>query len=265
VTPVGPARLEARGLSAGYGAKLVLEGVSCALPRGRVAALLGENGSGKSTLLRVLAGILKPRAGEVRLDGRELASVPRREAACTIGYLPQGFEPLFPMTALELVLLGRTPHLGPLGAPGAADRAAAASALDEMDAGALADADIRAMSGGERQRVLLARVLAGGPSVLLLDEPTANLDPRHRFCVLDAVRRRADAGGTVLFSTHELDVAAQGADDAVLLAGRRVLAAGPLEATLTGTLLSELFAVAASVSPGPGGRPLVSFGSEPSG
>jgi iron complex transport system ATP-binding protein len=101
--------------------------------------------------------------------------------------------------------------------------------------------------------------------VLLLDEPTANLDPRHRFLVLDAMRRRAEAGGTVLFSTHELDVASQGADDAVLLAGGRLLAEGPLDATLTGTLLSELFAVTASVSPGPGGRPLVSLGPLPPG
>ncbi len=259
------ARIEARSLAAGYGAKGVLAGVSLALRRGRVAALLGENGSGKSTLLRVLAGILKPQAGEVLLDGRDLASVPRREAARAIGYLPQSFEPLFPMTARELVLLGRTPHLGAFGAPGPADHAAAESALDEMDAAEFQGADIRAMSGGERQRVLLARVLAGEPSILLLDEPTANLDPRHRFCVLDAMRRRADAGGTVLFSTHELDVAAQGADDAVLLANGRVLAADSIGETLTDRLLSELFAVAARVSPGPGGRPLVSFGPRPPG
>jgi iron complex transport system ATP-binding protein len=253
------ARLEARGLSAGYGARTVLSGVSLALAPGRVCVLLGENGSGKSTLLRALAGVLKPRAGEILLDGRAIASVPRRETA----YLPQGFEPLFPMRALDLVLLGRTPHVGAFGSPGAGDRAAAEAALDEMDAGALSGSDIRSISGGERQRVLLARVLAGAPSVLLLDEPTANLDPRHRFLVLDAMRRRAAAGGAVLFSTHELDVASQGADDAVLLAGGLVLAEGPVGATLTDGLLSRLFAVSARVSPGPGGRPLVSFGPPP--
>lgn len=254
------ARLEARGLSAGYGGRTVLEGVSLALAPGRVSVLLGENGSGKSTLLKVLAGVLKPRAGGVLLGGRDLASVPRREAARAIGYLPQGFEPLFPMRALDLVLLGRTPHLGPFGAPGPADRAAAASALAEMDAAGFEITDIRAMSGGERQRVLLARVLAGAPSVLLLDEPTANLDPRHRLLVLDAMRRRAAEGAGVLFSTHEIDVASQGADDAVLLAGGRLLAEGPVGATLTDRLLSELFAVSACVAPGPGGRPFVSFG-----
>ncbi|MEO8055365.1 MAG: ABC transporter ATP-binding protein [Acidobacteriota bacterium] len=256
-------RLEAHGLSAGYGGKAVLEGVSLGLAPGRVSVLLGENGSGKSTLLKALAGVLKPQAGDVRLAGRSLGSVPRREAARAIGYLPQGFEPLFPMRARDLVLLGRTPHLSAFGVPGAGDRAAAEAALLEMDATALADADIRAMSGGERQRVLLARVLAGAPDVLLLDEPTANLDPRHRFLVLDAMRRRAAAGGSVLFSTHEIDVASEGADDAVLLAGGRVLAEGPVGTTLTGRLLSELFAVSACVSPGAGGKPLVSFGPPP--
>jgi iron complex transport system ATP-binding protein len=257
------APLEARGLAAGYRGRAVLAGVSLGLARGRVSVLLGENGSGKSTLLKTLAGVLKPQAGEVLLAGRDLASVPRREAARAIGYLPQGFEALFPMRALDLVLLGRTPHVGTFGAPGPADRAAAEEALAEMDASGFADADIRAMSGGERQRVLLARVLAGAPTVLLLDEPTANLDPRHRFLVLDAMRRRADAGGTVLFSTHELDVASQGADDAVLLAGGRVLAGGPVAETLTDGLLSELFAVSARVSAGAGGKPLVSFGPPP--
>ncbi|HQQ79060.1 MAG TPA: ABC transporter ATP-binding protein [Thermoanaerobaculia bacterium] len=256
-------RLEARSLSAGYGGKAVLEGVSLGLAPGRVSVLLGENGSGKSTLLKALAGVLKPRSGEVRLAGRSLGSVPRREAARAIGYLPQGFEPLFPMKARDLVLLGRTPHLGAFGVPGAGDRAAAEAALLEMDAAALGDADIRAMSGGERQRVLLARVLAGTPSVLLLDEPTANLDPRHRFLVLDAMRRRAAEGASVFFSTHEIDVASDGADDAVLLAGGRVLAEGPVATTLTGRLLSELFAVSARVAPGEGGKPLVSFGPPP--
>jgi iron complex transport system ATP-binding protein len=257
------AALEARGLAAGYGGKAVLEGVSLGLEPGRVSVLLGENGSGKSTLLKALAGVVAPQAGEVRLAGRSLASVPRRDAARAIGYLPQGFEPLFPLRALDLVLLGRTPHLRTFGAPGPADRAAAEAALEEMDAAGFADADIRAISGGERQRVLLARVFAGAPSVLLLDEPTANLDPRHRFLVLDAMRRRAAAGASVFFSTHELDVASQGADDAVLLAHGRVLAEGAVAATLTDGLLSELFAVSARVAPGPGGRPLVSFGPPP--
>ncbi|HEX7528314.1 MAG TPA: ABC transporter ATP-binding protein, partial [Thermoanaerobaculia bacterium] len=175
-------------------------------------------------------------------------------------YLPQGFEPLFPILARDLVLLGRTPWRTAFGAPSARDRAAVDAALSEMDAGRFAEIDLGAMSGGERQRILVARVLAGEPEVLLLDEPAANLDPRHRFLVIDAMRRRAEAGGAVVFSTHELDVASQGADDAILLTHGRILAAGPIADTLTELLLSNLFGVSARVTPGAGGRPLVSIG-----
>lgn len=252
--------LAAEALAAGYGARVVIREVSHAFTAGRVTALLGENGAGKSTLLKALAGIVPARRGTVRLGGRPLPGVPRREAARALGYLPQAFEPLFPILARDLVLLGRTPWRTAFGPPSARDRAAVDAALSEMDAGMLAETDLGAMSGGERQRVLLARVLAGEPTVLLLDEPAANLDPRHRFLVIDAMRRRAETGGAVVFSTHELDVASQGADDAVLLSGGRVLAAGPIADTLTEPLLSALFGVAACVTPGAGGRPLVSIG-----
>ena len=160
--PVMP-RLEARGLSAGYGAKAVLAGVSVALAPGRVAVLLGENGSGKSTLLKALAGVLKPQAGEVLLDGRQLASVPRREAARPLGYLPQAFVTLFPMRALDAVLLGRT-HVGRSARGVPPGRRRGPFRARRGGRAGLAGADIRAMSGGERQRVLLARVLAGAPS-----------------------------------------------------------------------------------------------------
>ncbi|HSB63806.1 MAG TPA: ABC transporter ATP-binding protein [Thermoanaerobaculia bacterium] len=252
--------LLAEALAAGYGASDVLSDVTRTFDAGRVTALLGENGAGKSTLLKALAGIVPARRGTVRLGGRLLSGIPRREAARALGYLPQGFEPLFPIRARDLVLLGRTPWRTAFGAPSARDHAAVEAALAEMDALALAETDLGAMSGGERQRVLLARVLAGEPRVLLLDEPAANLDPRHRFLVIDAMRRQADRGGTVVFSTHELDVASMGADDALLLSAGRVLAAGPLAETLTESLLSALFRVEACVAPGAGGRPIVSLG-----
>jgi iron complex transport system ATP-binding protein len=254
------APLSAEALAAGYGAQDAIADISHAFLAGRVTALLGENGAGKSTLLKALAGIVPVRRGTVRLGGRPLPGIPRREAARVLGYLPQGFEPLFPILARDLVLLGRTPWRTAFGAPSAHDRAAVDAALSEMDAGRLAETDLAAMSGGERQRVLLARVLAGEPEVLLLDEPAANLDPRHRFLVIDAMRRCAGAGGAVVFSTHELDVASQGADDALLLSGGRVLAAGGIADTLTEPLLSALFRVTACVTPGAGGRPVVSIG-----
>jgi len=245
-------------VSAGYGGRDVLSEVSLSLPGRTVVSLLGENGAGKTTLLKVLSGILRARAGSVTLGGRPLDAVPRREAARRIGYLPQGFEPLFPMRALDAVLLGRMPHRGGFTAPRPADLVAARRALEEVDAAAFAEADLREMSGGERQRVLVARVLAGEPEVMLLDEPTASLDPRHRLVVLEALRRRAAAGAAVLLSTHELEFAAA-ADRAILLAGGRILADGPARETLTAPLLSRLFGVAAQVVSLPDGTPLVSL------
>jgi iron complex transport system ATP-binding protein len=245
-------------VSAGYGARDVLHDVTLAVPRGAIVSVLGENGAGKTTLLKLLAGLLRPRAGAVTLGDRPLDAVPRREAARRIGYLPQGFEPLFPMRALDAVLLGRMPHRGRFAAPGPADLSAAGGALAELDAEVFAEVDLREMSGGERQRVLLARVLAGEPEVMLLDEPTASLDPRHRLVVLEALRRRAAAGAAILLSTHELEFAA-GGDRVLLLEGGRILADGSARETLTAPLLSRLFGVAARVVPLPDGTPLISL------
>jgi iron complex transport system ATP-binding protein len=234
--------------------------VSVEVGPGRLVALLGENGSGKSTLLKVLAGLLVPSRGEARLGGTPLGRVPRREAARAVGYLPQGFEPFFPATALDVVLLGRTPHLGPFASPTRHDVELARAALEEVDAAGLEERDVRSLSGGERQRVYLARVLAGEPRVLLLDEPTASLDPRHRFLVLDVLRRRAASGVSCVFSTHEVDLAARAADDAVLLARGVVAASGPVRESVTERSLSELFGVPACVTPLPDGTPLVTLG-----
>lgn len=253
------ARVALRGVHAGYRAADALVDVSLEVGGGEALALVGENGSGKSTLLKVLAGLLRPRSGAVLLHGRPLHDVPRATRALALGYLPQGFEPFFPATALEVVLLGRTPHLRGLGGPGPRDLAIAREALAETDATALESVDVHEMSGGERQRVYLARVLAGQPEVLLLDEPTANLDPRHRLMVAAAIRRRVSAGAAIVFSTHELEVASAAASSAALLKAGRVVASGSLASTFTEPALSEVFDVTACVVPGAGGRPLVSF------
>lgn len=251
--------LHASGVRATLGNAEVLHGISLALPAGRWTSIVGPNGAGKSTLLKVLAGLLRPRAGVVLLHGRPLHDVPRSTRALAVGYLPQGFEPFFPATALEIVLLGRTPHLRGLGGPGPRDLAIAREALEETDATALETVDVHEMSGGERQRVYLARVLAGRPEILLLDEPTTNLDPRHRLMVAAAIRRRVDAGAAVVFSTHELEVASAAATSAALLKAGRVVSSGPLAATFTEAALSAVFDVTACVVPGAGGRPQVSF------
>jgi iron complex transport system ATP-binding protein len=261
----GAVRYSLRNVSAAYGPREALSGIDLELAAGEVVALLGENGSGKSTLLKLLAGLLPPSSGTASLDGLSLGEMPRREAARRIGYLPQSFEPLFPASALEMVLLGRTAYLGFLGTPGAADHLAARRALEETDTETFADRDVREMSGGERQRVFLSRVLAGETDVLLLDEPAANLDPRHRFLVVRVLRRRSAAGGLVVFSTHELDVAAAAADRVVLLREGRIVEVGPVRDTLTAEALTRLFGVPAVVSTGPTGRPLVSLAGDERG
>lgn len=258
--PAAAPALALDDVAARYGEREALSGITLTFSPGRLVALLGENGSGKSTLLKVLAGLVPCARGTVTLGGRPLQALKRDEVAHLVGWLPQGFEPFFPSTAEEFTLLGRTPHLGPLAAPGPADREAARSALAEVHAEHLAGRDVRELSGGERQRVYLARVLAGRAPVLLLDEPTANLDPRHRLLVAGILRACADRGGLVVFSTHEVDVAAAVADETVLLRSGKVLAAGDFAATLTGPLLEDLFGIPACVASGEDGRPVVSFG-----
>jgi iron complex transport system ATP-binding protein len=227
---------------------------------GEGVALLGENGSGKSTLLRLLAGLIASPSGEIELDARPLSEWPRKSAARTIGYLPQSFEPLFPVSALEMVLLGRTARLGMFAAPAPADVAAAHRALDQVDAGGFADRDIREMSGGERQRVFLARVLAGEPEILLLDEPTAGLDPRHRLLVVRVIKEFVRNGGLAVFATHELDVAAAAANQVVLLREGCLAASGEIGATMTPETLTEVYGVPASVRKTESGHVVVSLG-----
>lgn len=245
--------LELRGVSLDYESNRVLDRVDLTFHRGRVVVLLGENGSGKSTVLKVLAGILEPAEGEVFFEGRPLEKVPRHEAARRIGYLPQAFEPFFPARAREVAVLGRIPHLRGFASAGPEDYRAADEALAEADVLPLSCRNIQQLSGGERQRVLLARVLAGQPEVFLLDEPTSNLDPRHRLKVASIMRRRAESGGLVIVPTHELDLAVQAADEAVLLKGGRVLAAGPLKSVLTPENLEDVFGVSARLFTGPEG------------
>lgn len=238
------ARLEARGLCAGYGRTEALRGLDAEVSAGQIVAILGENGSGKSTLLKVVARILPASAGQVRLDGVPLASLPRRQTARRIAYVPQSVDLVFPIRALDLVLQGRAPHARGFSADSAEDVRRALAAMRDCDVEDLAQRDASALSGGETRRVFLARAIAQEAEIWLLDEPTAGLDPRHRLEFLDVLERsHRERRGTVLLVTHEIDLAAELADRVLLLRRGRAIAAGSPAATLTPENLRRTFDV----------------------
>jgi iron complex transport system ATP-binding protein len=235
--------LEAEALTVRYptGPRPALDGVSCRVSGRELVAVAGPNGSGKTTLVRALSGLIQPERGTVRVQGRALMDWGRAELARVLGVVPQREEIAFPLRVEEAVMLGRYARLGPLAAPRAADRAAVRSALDRCDAAPLAGRSIDTLSGGEWQRVRLARALAQEPAVLVLDEPTASLDVRHEMELLELIRRLVDQGLAGLVITHELNLAARYADRILLLSEGRVVAEGPPRDVLVEATLSRVF------------------------
>jgi len=234
--------LELREVVVRYGPHTVLDRFSLTLDRGEVLALVGPNGAGKSTALKVAAGLLKPVSGSALFQGRELSHWKRREFARACAVVPQSptLPPLY--TVRAAAALGRTPYLPFLGTESARDRAAVDRSLEIAGISALAERRTAELSGGERQRVALARALAQEPHCLLLDEPTANLDPRYQESTLAVLRQMAarDRVGAMVV-LHDLSLAAHFADRVVLMADGRVVASGPPECVLRPELLSETY------------------------
>ncbi|RIL07631.1 MAG: hypothetical protein DCC71_02335 [Proteobacteria bacterium] len=246
-----------RDVAVRLGPRAVLGGASLDVAPGEIVGLLGRNGAGKTTLLRVAAGALRPDAGRVLLDGASLDALDRRARARAVALVPQDTQVPFPFSVAEIVLMGRAPHLGPLGFEGAHDLAVARAAMERMGIAALADRSILELSGGERQLAIVARALAQEPRLLLLDEPTAFLDLRHRLEVLSVVRERAAAGASALVVSHDLGVAARFCDRVALLAGGRVLAVGRPAEVLRPEPLRAAYGIDADVFAGPDGVPVV--------
>jgi iron complex transport system ATP-binding protein len=235
-------RIVARGVRAGYRERDVLRGVDLLANAGEVVALIGPNGAGKSTLLRVLSGLLRPSAGTVAIDGADVTTLDRRAIARHVAVVPQVFETLFPFTVREIVALGRTSRLGPFGTLGADDARAVERALDDIGAADLADRRIDRVSGGERQRAVLAMALAQEADVLLLDEPTAHLDPAHQRATLERVASLARARGLAVIAVlHDLNLAAAFASRVVLLADGVVVRDGPPPHVITPELIASVF------------------------
>ena len=233
--------LVARAVDAGYGARHVLRCVDLTLEPGGLIALVGPNGAGKSTLLRALAGLIRPTSGAVTLDGVGVLTMTRAALASRIAVVPQAFDTLFPFTVREIVGLGRSARLGLFARPRRVDEQAVERAIAEQDLSLLADRRIDALSGGERQRVVLAMALAQEAAVLLLDEPTAHLDPSHQRSVLLRVGELARTRGVVTVAVlHDLNLAAL-ADRVVVMADGAVVADGPPVTALAPDVVSRVF------------------------
>jgi iron complex transport system ATP-binding protein len=233
--------LEAHALSIGYSDRVVGRGLDVSLATGEVLALLGPNGGGKTTLLKTLLGLLPPKAGEVKVDGRSLSALSIRERARRIAYVPQLHTPTFAFTVESVVLMGRTAHGNLFSRPSAADRAVATRSLAQFGIGHLAERPYTMISGGERQLVLLARALAQEPEFIVLDEPTASLDFGNQGKVMREIRALAASGHGVLFTTHDPNHALRAADRAYLLRDGERIAEGAVGTVLTREQLETLY------------------------
>jgi iron complex transport system ATP-binding protein len=242
--------LALRGVSAGYGARTVLHDVDLDIAAGEWVAIVGPNGAGKSTLLRLITGLLAPTRGDILVEGRSLARMDREEVARRIAVVPQPSSLPFSASVEAVVALGRLPHEDRLRGLRPADRAAVAGAIERVGLGRLVGRDVRELSLGERQLVLLAVAIAQAAPIVLLDEPTVHLDIRHQFDVMDLLAdlNRRD-GRTVVTVLHDLHLAARRIPRIVVVADGRVVADGPPDEALNGDRIRDVFAVEPDLLP----------------
>jgi iron complex transport system ATP-binding protein len=233
--------IEGHKLTIGYPDRTVASGLDVTLATGEVLALLGPNGGGKTTLLKTLLGLIKPKAGEVRLGGKPLSAYSVRERARVIAYVPQVHIGTFAFTVEAVVLMGRTAHGGLFSQPSAKDRAVVQAVLERFGIASLAERPYTMISGGERQLVLLARALAQEPQFIVLDEPTASLDFGNQGKVMNEVRALSKSGHGVLFTTHDPNHALRAADRAYLLREGTRIAEGPVATVLNREQLETLY------------------------
>lgn len=245
--------INVEGARFSYGAVEALDSVSLRIDEGELVAIAGANGSGKSTLMKLFARVMFPRAGAVSYRGRATMDWNPREYAREVGYLPQDPQPAFSMTALEVVVSGRAPYLGRFVFESAGDYAHARRALEMCDAAHLADRPLEQMSGGEKQRVFLARVLAGQPKLALLDEPFSGLDIAHTQAMLELLRSIVDTGqASVVFISHDLNWSAAYADRIAVMDRGRLAVDGSPEKVMTEETMAKHFSFRGRAIPAEG-------------
>ena len=233
--------------SCGYDGKAVLQNVSLSLRQGEIVCILGPNGIGKTTVFRSVLGFLKLIDGEILLDGVPKEKISQRDFSRAVGYVPQGHEPPFPYTVPDVVVMGRAAHLKSFEAPGIHEYRIADRVMALLGISYLREKIYTQISGGERQMVLIARALAQNPKLLVMDEPTANLDYGNSFRVMQRVQELGAGGYTVIFSTHEPNQAFRYATRVLALLDGGVLADGPPDTALTEELLRRLYGVGVAV------------------
>ncbi len=231
-------------VSVAFGARAALNAVSAVFKPGTVTGVIGPNGAGKTTLLRAALGLQPVSSGLIRIQERPLGEWKRAALARAIAYLPQGGEARWPMLAAEVVMLGRLPHRAAFAPADLTDRVAVADALARCDASPFAERRMDELSAGERARVLFARALATGASVLLADEPAAYLDPSHQIRLMELLREEAARGTAVAITLHDLSLAEAHCDEVLVLAGGRLAAEGPPETALSDATLAHVFHIA---------------------
>ena len=241
----------AEGLHYEVDAQTLLDGVDLNAEQRQLVGLIGPNGAGKTTLLRAIAGILSYSEGVVLLEGADLKNATPRDIARALALVPQIAPYTQGFTALELVLMGRYPHMGRLQIEGKQDNIVARKAMRLTETERFSDRTLDTLSGGERQRIFVSRALAQQPRILLLDEPTSNLDILHQLKVISLVRRLVDGGLTAIAAIHDLQMAARYCDRLVLMKDGRVLAQGAPETVLTPDTIASSFGVKAAVYPDP--------------
>ena len=237
-------KLEIDGVHFDYQSKSVLEDVNFKLQLGEVLALLGPNGSGKSTLLKCINRILKPQVGSILIDGNSTEDYHQQEMAQCVGYVPQQEANNLPTTVFETVMMGRKPYIN--FKAGAKDLEITAQIIEELGLADIANRDINQLSGGQQQKVLVARALAQQPEVLLLDEPTSNLDLKHQLEILNLIRAQTTADISSVIAMHDLSLAARYSDKIIILKDGKIFAAGGLE-VLTPKNLEAVYQVKVSV------------------